>query len=468
MFNKNHRLLRRYRVSLFVLFIFLLSLTLGQSAFALNGPSGNKVVSYNGYRYIDNTHIQVWIDKNIGGGPFDPLQFKIFEGSDTSGTEIAVTNVEGNFTDTNITGINGSMSAGANYKLTSAIPFKAGHTYTVVLNNTLKTNNGINLGQFYSHKDIVFSFTAPNVDGTYAAVTPKIEFRPEKNATNVPHEVMIWFSLNVPMDNTTAAQFSNYSEGKSTLVLKKNGVPVIYDYNLDNVEEGNIYAPIVTTDRTTVIFPMVAGGSSTTCYNLGGNATYSLDIPAITLVNGTVIPAQTVTFKTATDIVPSRIPSPLTAAPNGSNLTISWPASLANVPYSPAATGYYVWCSDNPYWDFVKLNSAPVPASPTPSYTTSGLKPSTTYYFRVSGVNGSAETGFSDYVQAQTPGFAWQKGDANLDNAINVLDVVITSNIILGITDPTPDRQYAADVNNDTFVNILDITSIVNIILGNS
>ncbi len=405
------RLSVRCRVSLILAFVFLMSLTLGQSAFALNAGSGNKVVTYSGYRYVNDTQIQVWVDKNIGTGPFEHLQFRIFEGTDTSGTKITISSVEAG-SGSNISSVSG-LSRGGSYLISSAVPFKSGKVYTVVLNNTINTNNGINLGQFYFHKDTEFSFTAPdtpgtpNVNGIYTSVAPKLDSRPEKNAINVPQEVMIWFSLNIPMDNTTAAQFSNYTAGTSTLVLKKNGVPVTYDYSINDASDGDIYAPIVTDDRTTVKFPMVGGGSAYS-YNLDSNATYTLEIPAITLVNGTVIPKQTLKFTTASDIVPTKFEGELSAAPSGPDLTITWPAcnenkDLSGNLLSPAASSYNVWYSDNPYWDFVKLNPAPVPASTT-SYTTSGLKPSTTYYFRVTAVNGSAETGFSDYVQATTPG----------------------------------------------------------------
>ena len=53
-------------------------------------------------------------------------------------------------------------------------------------------------------------------------------------------------------------------------------------------------------------------------------------------------------------------------------------------------------------------------------------------------------------------------GDVNDDGIINVLDIILTVNIILGIAD----YNQNADVNNDTIVNVLDIVSLVNIILG--
>ncbi|MFQ6093850.1 MAG: M28 family peptidase, partial [bacterium] len=63
------------------------------------------------------------------------------------------------------------------------------------------------------------------------------------------------------------------------------------------------------------------------------------------------------------------------------------------------------------------------------------------------------------------PGMA--KGDVNGDGTVNVLDVVVAVNIILGTHQPTADETARADVNYDSQINILDVVGIVNIILGN-
>ena len=57
-------------------------------------------------------------------------------------------------------------------------------------------------------------------------------------------------------------------------------------------------------------------------------------------------------------------------------------------------------------------------------------------------------------------------GDVNGDTQINVLDIVLTTNIIL--CQDCPDSYEAcADLNGDGFVNVLDIVSLVNVILVN-
>ncbi len=57
-------------------------------------------------------------------------------------------------------------------------------------------------------------------------------------------------------------------------------------------------------------------------------------------------------------------------------------------------------------------------------------------------------------------------GDINFDSSIDVLDVVLIVNIILGVLDPTDVQLIAADLNSDNVVNILDVVQIVNIILS--
>jgi len=59
-------------------------------------------------------------------------------------------------------------------------------------------------------------------------------------------------------------------------------------------------------------------------------------------------------------------------------------------------------------------------------------------------------------------------GDLNQDASINVLDVIITVNIILEQLDfdVTPYQQYVADINQDGTINILDVVLLVELILG--
>jgi agmatine deiminase len=61
---------------------------------------------------------------------------------------------------------------------------------------------------------------------------------------------------------------------------------------------------------------------------------------------------------------------------------------------------------------------------------------------------------------------AFQPGDVNMDDTINILDIVITVNSILGTIELTPTQIQLADLNSDGNINILDIVLIVNLVLG--
>ena len=66
-----------------------------------------------------------------------------------------------------------------------------------------------------------------------------------------------------------------------------------------------------------------------------------------------------------------------------------------------------------------------------------------------------------------TPEFfdpAYTLGDVNGDEAIDILDVVLTVNMILGAVD----QSSAADINQDGIINVLDVILLINTILGSN
>ncbi len=56
-------------------------------------------------------------------------------------------------------------------------------------------------------------------------------------------------------------------------------------------------------------------------------------------------------------------------------------------------------------------------------------------------------------------------GDLDDDGIINILDIIVEVNIILGAIDPTPQQEIAGDLNADGNIDILDVISLVNLIL---
>ena len=57
-------------------------------------------------------------------------------------------------------------------------------------------------------------------------------------------------------------------------------------------------------------------------------------------------------------------------------------------------------------------------------------------------------------------------GDVNFDNQVNIVDIVILVNFIIGETMPSDEEFIAADLNDDGIINVIDIIQIVNMILN--
>ena len=63
--------------------------------------------------------------------------------------------------------------------------------------------------------------------------------------------------------------------------------------------------------------------------------------------------------------------------------------------------------------------------------------------------------------------FTYISGDANLDETIDILDLVVIMNFILGNNELSNIQTYASDINEDQIINIQDIILLINIILNN-
>lgn len=64
-------------------------------------------------------------------------------------------------------------------------------------------------------------------------------------------------------------------------------------------------------------------------------------------------------------------------------------------------------------------------------------------------------------------GTVFADGDVNMDEVINVLDIILTVNAILGTVELSSIQEDLADMNDDGLLNILDVIMLVNTILGN-
>ena len=58
-------------------------------------------------------------------------------------------------------------------------------------------------------------------------------------------------------------------------------------------------------------------------------------------------------------------------------------------------------------------------------------------------------------------------GDVNGDDIINILDIVMIANFVLGSDSPSDNEFSSSDLNSDGMLNILDVVTLANLILGN-
>ena len=84
----------------------------------------------------------------------------------------------------------------------------------------------------------------------------------------------------------------------------------------------------------------------------------------------------------------------------------------------------------------------------------------------------SNEDGYIQYTQTIPLSYlisapAIMPGDLNDDEILNVLDIVLLVNIIIGENQGTSQELEAADINQDGMINVQDIVLLVNNILNN-
>ena len=72
----------------------------------------------------------------------------------------------------------------------------------------------------------------------------------------------------------------------------------------------------------------------------------------------------------------------------------------------------------------------------------------------------------SGYYDPENDGCIYEPGDISLDGAINIVDVVMLVNIIIGNYEPSDEQLVVADLNNDNLINVADIVLLVSAILG--
>jgi len=136
------------------------------------------------------------------------------------------------------------------------------------------------------------------------------------------------------------------------------------------------------------------------------------------------------------------------------DVTLAWDANTES-----DLAGYKVY-----YGTASGVYGTPITIGTQTTYTVSSLPPGT-YYFAVTAYNTSGlESGYSNEVSQTINGTpTTSKCDANSDGVVNVLDLQIMINAILGIQTIPAGK---GDLNGDGRVDVLDLQILVNVILG--
>ena len=113
---------------------------------------------------------------------------------------------------------------------------------------------------------------------------------------------------------------------------------------------------------------------------------------------------------------------------------------------------------DSWLWDFGD-GSTSFSSAPVHTYSQGG---SYEVSLTVTNIYGLESEPHSETVQL---GSNIMPGDVNFDSVLNILDIVIVVNYVLGNDTPTSSEFAAADLNGDGTLNILDIVTLTNLIL---
>jgi hypothetical protein len=135
------------------------------------------------------------------------------------------------------------------------------------------------------------------------------------------------------------------------------------------------------------------------------------------------------------------------------DVTLAWDANTES-----DLAGYKLYYGTSP-----GVYGTPITLGKVTTYALTNL-PDGTYYIAVTAYNtGGLESGYSNVVTATLSGTpATSKCDLNSDSTVNVLDLQLMINVILG-SQTLPGK---GDLNADGRVDVLDLQILGNVILG--
>lgn len=392
------RLLKKSsKLTMALVLTLALSLLLAPGAFALNqngsgSGTGNKPLDFNGYQYVDSTHISLFFNKTISSSQIAAGQFTVTPHSGSG-------NLVSSYTLNTGSGYSGcsttNLTKGSAVTLTLSSALAADTLYDVTIKAaTLSDGDGMTFGNYRTRTNFTFTLLTPKSDGTYDAAVP-LNVTYSVGTSNVPYEnnLVVVFDRPFSTDSSTLSTFLSSLSTNFT----KGGTQVGQDSNYSDttpVTGDECYYPTsdnVSNVNNTFFFPEVVNGNSYACYNRdsSGSYSYTLTLPTFTDVNGnTYSNPGSITFSTVSGDLPGFVNNTPAVTAGTSSLSVSWSASL----FSASASSYDVYYTSG---NMLTGTYTLAGNTTTTSYTISGLTSGKKYYVRVVPKNSYGEVGYS-------------------------------------------------------------------------
>ncbi|SPF43467.1 conserved exported hypothetical protein [Candidatus Desulfosporosinus infrequens] len=384
-----------------------MSLLIAPGAFALNqngtnSPgTGNKPLDFNGYQYVDSSHVKLFFNKSLSSTQITAGQFSVIPDGGSG-------NLVSSETLTTGTGYSGcsttNLTKGSTVTLALSSALSADTLYDVSINGTtLADGDGLTFNNYQTANPFTFKLLTPESDGVTYDNTKSLNVAYSLGTSNVPYEnsLVVVFDRPFSTNSTTLSTFisnlsTNYTKGGTTVVQDTN-----YSESKTTPKTGaECYYP--TSNNTnnvnnTFFFPETVNTDSYAVYNRdsSGSHSYTLTLPTFTDVNGnTFTTPGSLSFSTVSGDLPGFLNNTpvVTTGSSSGYLNVSWSASS----FSAAATSYDVYYIDSTLGGDMLTGSYSGPINTTStSKTITGLNSGDLYYVRVVPKNSYGKAGYS-------------------------------------------------------------------------
>lgn len=375
------------KLGIFILSLMVvLALSMGTSN-AANKAGSVKATNVSGYEYVNSNTVKVFFDKTLDVTTVKE-QFKI---KAVGGTEIAISNIS---TDIGGGWSNPKAAQGTTVTLTTASNLNTATDYEITVSSTVRMGGKffLTVGNYLQHEDVSFEIRTPNIDGSYDNATIKLQPILKNTVGESNNAAVI---SNIPLNPATL----NLSNVKLQKSLDKgvtySDVPMNTTYTASAPVGAECYSAQINDAGTCIFLPMGIGGKTTPAYNFTSKTAYKLIIPGASAVGNTVNTPTTTgsitEFKTGEAIAAATGETILNVIPgtvSSNSVGLSW-TNLKATDSGEAPSGYKVYYSTNPYFNFIASTDVVTVdiLTDTSSCTVTGLNPGATYYFRVVSLN---------------------------------------------------------------------------------